>query len=470
MGNSYYDAIDSHSLFEMMESSYDGIWITDGEGRIVFANSANASLLGVRKEDLEGKTTQELLDAKIFSNSAILEALEQKRQISKVSFNYNTHLTVLATATPIFDNNTGNVRYVFNNVRDITNLNQVQGRLQEKEDLIKLQNQQLENMRIRLGISTVIAKSKSFIDIIELAQRIAGFDGATVLILGESGTGKELISELIVNNSPRKGKPYVQVNCGAIPENLMESEFFGYEKGAFTGADSRGHRGLFEMANGGTIFLDEIGDLPLNMQVKLLRVLQQKKVTRVGGSNPIDLDVRVIAATNRDLETMVKEGAFRDDLYYRLNVVSLTIPPLRERKEDIMPLVNHFLMVANQKYDSHKTISSDTIDAFENYPWPGNVRELANLMENLVITSPEEMIRLKNLPEKYHKARDGKLPSIPAGKIEPLRATVELCEYTAITQAIEQLGSIRKAATALEVDPSTIVRKMQHYRKNHPDV
>lgn len=455
--------INPKSLIEMLESSYDGIWITDGNGRILFANSANASLLGVTKEDLMGKSTEELLEKKIFSDSVCLEAIEQKRQTSKVCYNYNTQLTVLATATPIFGEN-GEVRYIFNNVRDITSLNNMQASLRDKEEIIRRQNKQLEDMKIRLGVGTIIANSESFRKVVELAQRVATFDGATVLILGESGTGKELVSELLVNNSPRKDMPYLQVNCGAIPENLIESELFGYEKGAFTGADNRGHKGLFEAANGGTVFLDEIGDLPLHMQVKLLRVLQQRKVTRVGGTEPIDINVRVIAATNKNLEQMVREGQFREDLYYRLNVVSVQIPPLRERKEDIVPLLNHFLTVVNQKYHTQKTIFSDTIDAFENYPWPGNVRELENVLENLVITTPGDEIRRENLPKKFW-SENGEPAAVGMREILPLKVTVERVELAAIQHAIDQCGSVRKAAAALGVDPSTIVRKMQGHKE-----
>lgn len=320
------------------------------------------------------------------------------------------------------------------------------------------------NMKIRLGVGTIIANSESFRKVVELAQRVATFDGATVLILGESGTGKELVSELLVNNSPRKDMPYLQVNCGAIPENLIESELFGYEKGAFTGADNRGHKGLFEAANGGTVFLDEIGDLPLHMQVKLLRVLQQRKVTRVGGTEPIDINVRVIAATNKNLEQMVREGQFREDLYYRLNVVSVQIPPLRERKEDIVPLLNHFLTVVNQKYHTQKTIFPDTIDAFENYPWPGNVRELENVLENLVITTPGDEIRRENLPKKFW-SENGEPAAVGMREILPLKVTVERVELAAIQHAIDQCGSVRKAAAALGVDPSTIVRKMQGHKE-----
>lgn len=455
--------IDSNALIEMMESSFDGVWITDGEGKVLFANSANASLLGVSKAELEGRTTQQLLDEKIFSNSVILEVIRQKKQISKISYNYHTRLTVLATATPIFDD-VGNVKYVFNNVRDITALNELQNSLKSKDTIIQQQSRQLESMRIRLGEGTIIANSESFRKVVELAQRVATFDGATVLILGESGTGKELVSELLVNNSPRKDMPYLQVNCGAIPENLIESELFGYEKGAFTGADNRGHKGLFEAANGGTVFLDEIGDLPLHMQVKLLRVLQQRKVTRVGGTEPIDINVRVIAATNKNLEQMVREGQFREDLYYRLNVVSVQIPPLRERKEDIVPLLNHFLTVVNQKYHTQKTIFSDTIDAFENYPWPGNVRELENVLENLVITTPGDEIRRENLPKKFW-SENGEPAAVGMREILPLKVTVERVELAAIQHAIDQCGSVRKAAAALGVDPSTIVRKMQGHKE-----
>lgn len=391
--------VDANVLIKLLESSYDGIWITDHVGKILFANSANAKLLGVPRSELENKTTQELQDEGVFQTSAILEALQTRQQVSRVCNNPRTCLTVLATATPVF-NEAGDIQYIFNNVRDITALNEMRESLQDKDEIIRQQNSQLETMKLRLGVGTIVANSKAFTQVVELARRAATFDGATVLILGESGTGKEVISELIVNTSPRKDKPYLQINCGAIPENLIESELFGYEKGAFTGADAKGRKGLFEAANGGTVFLDEIGDLPLHMQVKLLRVLQQRRIVRVGGTETVNLDVRIIAATNKDLKQMVNEGRFREDLYYRLNVVPIEIPPLRDRKEDILPLVNHFLTVANRKYHTNKSIYSDTIDVLESYSWPGNVRELENLMENLVITTPGDIIRRENLSER----------------------------------------------------------------------
>lgn len=459
-----HSEIDGTALLKMLESSYDGIWITDGQGRVLFANSANATLLGMTPAELIGKSTEQLLSEKVFSDSVILEAIEKRSQISKELFNYNTNLKVLATATPIFDGE-GRIQYVFNNVRDITRLNKLQNQVRDKDEIINRQHQQMETLRIKLGMGTIIANSKGFYEVVELAQRVARFDGATTLILGESGTGKEIISELIVSNSPRADKPYLQINCGAIPESLMESELFGYEKGAFTGADSRGRKGLFESANGGTVFLDEIGDLPLHMQVKLLRVLQQKKVTRVGGVESVDLDVRVIAATNRDLEQMVRERRFREDLYYRLNVVSIAVPPLRERKEDILPLTNHFLTVINEKYQTRKYVVSDTIDAFEAYDWPGNVRGLENLLENLVITVPGDMIKRDYLPRKFQNFGETETPGEDDGVILPLKEYVERAECAAISRAIQKCGSVRKAAAALSVNPSTLVRKMQSRRE-----
>ena len=455
--------VDANVLIKLLESSYDGIWITDHVGKILFANSANAKLLGVPRSELENKTTQELQDEGVFQTSAILEALQTRQQVSRVCNNPRTCLTVLATATPVF-NEAGDIQYIFNNVRDITALNEMRESLQDKDEIIRQQNSQLETMKLRLGVGTIVANSKAFTQVVELARRAATSDGATVLILGESGTGKEVISELIVNTSPRKDKPYLQINCGAIPENLIESELFGYEKGAFTGADAKGRKGLFEAANGGTVFLDEIGDLPLHMQVKLLRVLQQRRIVRVGGTETVNLDVRIIAATNKDLKQMVNEGRFREDLYYRLNVVPIEIPPLRDRKEDILPLVNHFLTVANRKYHTNKSIYSDTIDVLESYSWPGNVRELENLMENLVITTPGDIIRRENLSERLKFSTENR-GFTEDTEVITLKETVERAEYMAIQKAIRQCGSIRKAAVALGVDPSTIVRKQQNYQK-----
>lgn len=460
--------VNAEILLEMMEASFDGIWITDGSGKILFVNSANAKLLGVQRSDLEGKTTEELQKEGVFLTSAILDVIKEREQVSRVCQNPRTNLTVLATATPIFDSN-GDIQYIFNNVRDITALNQMQDQLQEKDEIIRQQSSKLENMRIKLGVGTIVANSKSFGQVVELAQRAAAFDAATVLILGESGTGKEVISELIVNSSPRRGKPYLQLNCSSIPDTLIESELFGYEKGAFTGADAKGRKGIFEAADGGTVFLDEVGDLPLHMQAKFLRVLQQRRIIRVGGTTPIDLNVRIIAATNRNLKQMVKDGTFREDLYYRLNVVPINIPPLRERKDDILPLAKHFLMVINRKYHTNKAIAPDAISVLESYAWPGNVRELENLIESMVITSLEDTLHGKAFAERLQIASDSNSLREEA-PLCTLKETLENAERDAIQQALQACGSIRKAAAVLGVNPSTIVRKQQSYQKKQPAI
>ena len=454
------------SLMEILEHSFDGIRITDGKGRILYANTANAALLGVSKRDLEGKTTQELLDEHIFSDSVILRTLKTGQRATHTSHNYCTGLDVLATATPILDRD-GNIQYIVNNVRDVTALSRMRDSLRDYDEVIRIQKKQIDEMRSRYGLDKLIAHSQSFRKVIELAHRVAPYDGATVLILGESGTGKELIAETIVENSPRKGKPFIRINCGAIPENLLESELFGYEKGAFTGADSKGKKGLFEAANTGTIFLDEIGEMPLHLQVKLLRVLQQKEITRVGGSHPIPLDVHVLAATNRDLRQMVHEGTFREDLYYRLNVVSIQIPPLRERQEDIIPLIHHFLRIFNQKYGMQKSVQAEIFPLFERYPWPGNVRELENQVENLMIVSQGDIITREDLPDKFFTTAEEQ--SFDFEHIIPLRDAVEQVEKSLIEKALAKYGSTRKAAAALGINASTIVRKMQSFRQTPPD-
>ena len=336
------------------------------------------------------------------------------------------------------------------------------------DEIDRIASRCIGQMQDRESLEFLKGKTQEFIGVSDAAMRIRRHiellgknSTVNVLIRGETGTGKEVAASLIHACSDRRDQLMVRINCSAIPEHLMESELFGYERGAFAGA-LKTKKGLIELADGGTVFLDEIGDLPLHMQVKLLRVLQQKKVTRVGGTEPIALDVRVIAATNRNLEQMVREGTFREDLYYRLNVVSIFIPPLRERREDIIPLINHFLMVENQKYHTNKSIYSDTIDAFEGYCWPGNVRELENLLENLVITTPGDIIRRENLPLKLRRPQQ--VSAEEEEETVSLKSVVERAEYAAIERAIEKYGSIRKAAAALDVNPSTITRKMQLYK------
>ena len=346
-------------------------------------------------------------------------------------------------------------------MEDAQNLTRRIGELSSK---VEFYQQELSRERgARYGLDNIIGESAS---VLRLKEQIvqAARSTSTVLIEGETGSGKELIAHSIHAMSARKAANFVRVNCSAIPAELMESEFFGYAAGAFTGAARKGRIGRFQLASGGSIFLDEVNLLIATMQPKFLRVLQEMEIDPVGGEKSIPIDVRVIAASNIPLETLVEAGQFRSDLYYRLNVIRIQAPTLRERKEDIVPLLNHFLTVVNQKYHTQKTIFSDTIDAFENYPWPGNVRELENVLENLVITTPGDEIRRENLPKKFW-SENGEPAAVGMREILPLKVTVERVELAAIQHAIDQCGSVRKAAAALGVDPSTIVRKMQGHKE-----
>jgi transcriptional regulator with PAS, ATPase and Fis domain len=296
---------------------------------------------------------------------------------------------------------------------------------------------------------------------LDLAFHVAHVD-STVLILGESGVGKELIAQLIHRASKRSKEPFIKINCGAIPTNLLESEFFGYEPGAFTGALREGKPGLFELAQGGTLFLDEVGEIPLDLQVKILRTLQDKEITRVGGKKNINLDVRIVAATNRDLEKMMQENTFREDLYYRLNVVPIVLPPLRNRKEDILPLINDFLAKFQLQYGYQKWIHPDVMERLLNYDWPGNIRELENTIERLVVTSRGECI----LPEN--------LAGIPAASADPgkqlktsLKRTLESNEKKIIADVYRNVKSTRKAAVLLGISQSSLVKKLNKYSIHH---
>jgi transcriptional regulator with PAS, ATPase and Fis domain len=286
---------------------------------------------------------------------------------------------------------------------------------------------------------------------------------STVLLQGESGVGKDVLARLVHRLSERREYPFVSVNCGAIPESLLESEFFGYEKGAFTSAARNGKAGLFEQANGGVLFLDEVGELPLNLQVKLLKALQDRRCRRLGGIRSIDLDLRIIAATNRDLRKMVSEESFRMDLFYRLHVVPIEIAPLRERREDILPLALMFLNHFNRKYGASRTLGHELMSVLEDHNWPGNVRELQNLIERLVVTADEDALSVKHLPSSITK---GNGPGSPAFRLPGslnLKDAREALEREVIREAVARAGNTRQAAKMLGVDHSTVVRKAQRY-------
>lgn len=361
---------------------------------------------------------------------------------------------LLVTGNPIFDEN-GDLSLIVAILRDVTDLNRVKRELEERIFESNRYKAELERLRNLKKAERVIYRSKAMDDVIHLCTRVAPTD-ATILITGETGAGKEVIARLLHDLSRRAENPFLEVNCGAIPANLVESELFGYDKGAFTGAKKSGKPGLFEMAHLGTLFLDEIGDLDLKTQATLLRVLQDQKVRRVGGTEVFTVDVRIIAATNKDLASLVKEGEFREDLYYRINVVPITIPPLRERKEDIPDLTHHFIEKFNKKYGFTKAIAPNVLEMFFNYDWPGNVRELEHTIERLLVTSADSTISLNSL------ARNG-LMAQTIFKFDSLDDYLQSMEKQLLQKLYDSVKSTRKVAEILKISQSTVVRRLQQY-------
>lgn len=446
----------------VIEHSYDGIFITDGDANTLTINEAYERITGLSRSEMLNRNMRDLVAEGYISESGSLKAIEAKETIS-LSQTFRTGKKALITSKPVMDKE-GNVIVVVTNVRDITELTEVKDRLEMQERLAEKYLAEADALKKQLlDTSDLIVEDKKMIDVLYTAQKVAMTD-FTVMITGESGVGKEVLAKFLHNNSHRSNGNFIKVNCGAIPENLIESELFGYEGGAFTGASAGGKPGLFEIAHGGTIFLDEIGELPYNMQVKLLRVLQEGEFTRVGGISPKKTDIRVVAATHRNLEHMVQSHAFREDLYYRLNVIPILVPPLRERPEDILALIRYFLDGINMKYHWQKRFGRDALDAMHDYYWPGNIRELKNVVERVVAMSRDDVIACDDLPNKIVTAnRENVMRYLT--DIVPLDEAVIGVEEALLTKAFEKYGNVRGAAKALGIDASTFVRKRQRIQK-----
>ena len=446
-----------NEMEDILESFYDGIGIIDGNGTLLRVNTSYERITGLSKKNNNvGRNVRELQEEGAVSRAVALMVLEQKKPVTIVQ-RIQTGKEILITGSPIFDQQ-GKVYRVVCNIRDINELNILKERNGENREA-----QELQELRAKqLGHHTLIYKSKIMHQVFMLAIKVAKVD-SNVLITGESGVGKEVIIKIINQAGPRAQKPFLQINCGAIPENLLESELFGYNGGAFTGAKSSGKMGYFELSQGGTLLLDEIGELPLNLQVKLLRAIQDREVFRIGGTTPYKFDVRIIFATNRNLEEMVQNGLFRADLYYRLNVVPINIPPLRNRVADIIPLTIHFLERFNSKYKTNKRFEPEVLLAFERYKWPGNVRELENVIERLVIISDGEIIGLQYLPFDNIETDDSAGLNIEVLKPVPLKLASDILEKKLIAKALQLSGSTRKAAKILGVTHPTVIRKAHKF-------
>lgn len=399
-------------------------------------------------EDIIGRSIQEFTAKGLFKPDIYKLCITQKKKVTSIQ-DFGENKRAWSVATPVFHD--GKLEKVVILSRDITFNEAGLG----------------QNARSRNNVYNTNASDKQLvyrsrkIDLLLENLRRAAKMNSTVLLEGESGVGKEIFAHEIHSSSLRKDGSFIRVNCGAIPESLIESELFGYEKGAFTGADRRGKAGLFELAHKGTIFLDEIGDLPLNMQVKLLRVLQEREVARIGSRETIPIDVRIIAATNQNLEEMVKKGLFREDLFYRLNVIPFRIPPLRERKEDIFPLAVFFMEQFKQMYHIEKSYTPDAIDVLEMYEWPGNVREVKNIVERLIVLSPDEWIDHETVLKVLYGDEKSKMKKPIITEVMPLKEAVAELEAQLIELGMKKYGTAAKVSEILQVSPATISRRLK---------
>ena len=441
----------------------DGIYISDRDGNTLKVNTMYEKLIGLKREDLVGRKVQDLVKEGVFDLVLNPQIVKTGQPATSVQTTKKGQKLIL-NGHPIFDEE-GKVALVVTFVRDVTVMSQLR-------DQIAAQNKLLEQLRTNVQYINEESiqkfplngfKSREMVHLTKLIEKIAATDAA-VLVLGETGVGKEFFARSIHRASPRGDKTFFKVDCTTIPENLIESELFGYAAGAFSGANVKGKPGLFEMADHGTLFLDEIGELPLAMQVKLLRVLQDQEILPVGSTRVRKVDVRIIAATNSDLEKNVEEGRFRSDLYYRLRVAVLSIPPLRNRREDIMPLAHHFLNKYAARYKKEVHFGSTIEDVFINYRWPGNIRELENLIASQVVTCERDVIEAADLTGcKLNKSCDRKLnlyETIEA-RNRSLKEIVQDLEREILSGAIEVHGSMAKVAEVLKIDRSTIFRKLK---------
>ncbi len=478
-------------LQTIFDNSYDVIYVCDGNGITLRASSACERLWGKKPEELIGRSVYDLEREGVYRPSATRLALERKKKVQIVQ-ETRTGRRLMVVSTPI-RNATGEVVRVVNASRDITEIHKLETELQQFKDIVEGYKVELARLQdqSQQKVGQPIYRSPVMEKIMSTLARVASVD-STVLIRGESGVGKEVIADYVHSHSPRFDRPLIKVNCAAIPETLLESELFGYEQGAFTGALKNGKAGLFELANDGTLFLDEIGDMPIELQAKLLRVLQDTQIMRIGGRKPIQINIRIIAATNQDLGASVENGTFRKDLYYRLNVIPVVIPPLRERREDILPLIQAFLTRYATKFGRHIRISEEALAMLEAYQWPGNIRELQNIVERLTVTTDATVVGVEHLPEslvcsvekalitnqstksttttnvlaavdQFGQTTVKSQAEVEVHRLISLKKAVALVETQLLEMAGERHRTITEMAKALEVDQSTISRKLQKY-------
>lgn len=453
----------TRELDAIIESSSDGLFVCDGTGRILHMNPASARINHVPPVKVIGRDYLDVArEGYVILPSAALESIKKREVVSLLQEN-RYGLKLISTATPVFDDDGALIRVVVSE-HDITEMDRLQRQLQEQQAIgDQFRDQFMELQQERLSAQPVIARSPVMVRALRQALKLSKVD-STVLILGESGVGKGLIAELIHQNSRRAGLPIIKINCGAIPETLVEAELFGYEKGAFTGA-ATSKPGHLELADGGTLFLDEVAELPLASQVKLLRFMEDSQVMRLGGTRSRKVDVRILAAANRDLEQLVQEGLFRVDLFYRLSVIPLRVPALRERKECLVPLIRAYVDQFAERSGCTRRLTRAALDHLAGYPFPGNVRELMNVCERLVVMSDADLIDVSDLPEAVVLGVGG----VESGLAGPWPGTmsmhqiVESVERAVLLQAGRRWRKQHEIAAALDMSQPTVARKLQKY-------
>lgn len=450
----------NRDLNAILSSIYDEILVVNAKGELIrYSENIIRDFWNVDLKDLIGRNILELEDQGLFTPSVTRLVLEKRKKVSLVQ-ETRSGRKILAVGNPVFNEKNDLDRIIIAS-RDITETTRLKSELQEMRKISEQYKKELDDFKSKdRFLKKLIYCSPKMEKIMNQVKKIAEFS-STVLLNGESGVGKEVIAQAIHQLGKRDSKPFLKLNCGAIPENLLESELFGYAKGAFTGADKNGKDGYFKQADGGILFLDEIGEMPMHLQVKLLRVLQEQEVIPVGSTAPIKVNVQIIAATNKRLEQLVENGRFREDLFYRLNVIPIQIPPLRERPEDISLLAFHFLQQLNEKYDRNYHLTPDAINVLEFYPWPGNVRELQNIIERLVVTAENAAIDAEFVSQFLSLGYDNKKIKPVINKVIPLQEAIDYVEEQLIVLAMKQYKTTTKAAKALGISQSSVSRKYQ---------
>ena len=440
----------------IFDAIHDDLLISDGEGIVLRVSPTFEDVYGVEKDRVVGRSVFELETEGVFKPSIIAKVLQRREKITMQQRN-RTNRRIVVTATPVFGDD-GEIKLVVSYSRDITEMVELQNQYMQLENKIEQYTEEINQLRQKAALeNVVIGKSPQMVNILETIRRVADFD-ANILFLGPSGVGKTMLAKIVHQQSKRKKGSFIDINCAAIPEHLLESELFGYEKGSFTGAGNKGKVGLIELANGGTLLLDEISEMPLSLQAKLLKTIQDKVITRVGGTKEIKVDFRLITASNRDLEEAAGRGTFRKDLYYRLNVIQIQIPSLRERKDDIIPLIDFFTEKNNRKYGLHKEFHPRALEALVNYSWPGNIRELSNIVERASMTCEGDVIPKDLLPQEVLREQ-----TKGVREVNNLNKAVEEFEGDLIRQAYKKYGSSIEVGKALGISQPTAYRKIQKY-------